>query len=36
MKSETDDARLVLAPETEAALHALGWAPPGSGDVLGG
>ena len=27
MKSETDDARLVLAPETEAALHALGWAP---------
>ena len=28
LKSETDDARFVLAPETEAALHALGWTPP--------
>jgi len=36
LKSETDDARLVLAPRTEAALRALGWTPPGSGDVPGG
>jgi len=30
LKSETDDARLVLAPGTEAALRALGWTPPES------
>ena len=30
LKSATDDARLVMAPETEAALHALGWTPPES------
>ncbi len=28
LKSETDDARRVLAPRTVAALHALGWSPP--------
>ena len=36
LKSEIDDARLVMAPETEAAIRALGWSPPGSGDVPGG
>jgi len=30
LKSETDDARLVMAPGTEAALRALGWTPPES------
>ena len=30
LKSATDDARLVMAPETQAALHALGWTPPES------
>ncbi len=28
LKSETDDARLVMAPETGAAIRALGWSPP--------